>query len=163
VNALQLQAFANSISSPIENQKLLIPTEEPQPRQRVLVVEDDHRSAMLLQEYLQVLGYEVEHLANGKGFVEKVRSFNPKLILLDVQLSDKVTGLDLLATLRSQADLQNKPVVFCTAAAMTGDRERFLAAGANDYLSKPINLIQLKEVVVRYLQSSVARSCQQQM
>lgn len=116
----------------------------------ILIVEDDDKSAMLLQDYLQVLGYQVEHLANGEGFLERVRYLQPALILLDVQLPGHLTGLDLLAMLRSQPDLQHIAVVMVTAMAMEGDRERCLAAGANDYISKPIGIAKLEAILSKY-------------
>ncbi len=89
------------------------------------MVEDDVRSAMLLQDYLKVTGHNVEHLSDGVGFLERVRSFNPDLILLDVQISESLTGLDLLKQLQHQLDLERIPVVMVTAMAMNGDRENF--------------------------------------
>lgn len=83
--------------------------------------------------------------------MDRVRRFKPNLILLDVQLTDGVTGLDLLLCLRQELDLQNLPVVILTAMAMASDRERFLKAGANEYLSKPIGITQLESVLMRYL------------
>lgn len=123
---------------------------EMKQEEAILIVEDDDKSAMLLQDYLQVLGYQVEHLANGKGFLERVRYLQPGLILLDVQLPGHLTGLDLLAMLRSQPDLQHIAVVMVTAMAMEGDRERCLAAGANDYISKPIGIAKLEAILSKY-------------
>ncbi|MBD2020700.1 response regulator, partial [Leptolyngbya sp. FACHB-36] len=118
---------------------------------RILIVEDDAGSAMLLQDYLQVSGYQVEHLTGGIDFIQRVRSFKPNLILLDGQLPGEATGLDLVAHLRSQPDLYTIPVVAVTAMAMSGDRERFLQAGANAYLSKPIEIVQLESLLMKYL------------
>jgi CheY-like chemotaxis protein/anti-sigma regulatory factor (Ser/Thr protein kinase) len=117
---------------------------------RILIVEDDELSAMLLQDYLETVGYHVECMADGNNFLQRVRNFQPDLILLDVQLRDNVTGLDLLNGLRQEPDLQEVPVVMCTAQAMPGDRERFLGAGANDYLSKPIRIAQLESMLMQY-------------
>ncbi len=118
---------------------------------RILLVEDDARSALLLQDYLRATGHQVQHLIDGTDFLLKVREFRPNLILLDVQLSSDLTGLDLLTQLRQQTDGDRFPVIMITAMAMSGDRETFLAAGANDYLSKPVNVIQLESVLMRYL------------
>lgn len=123
----------------------------PWSRGRILLVEDDMCSALLLKDYLQATGHQVEHLAEGYHFLERVRAWQPHLILLDVQLASHVTGLDLLIELRQQADLKNLPVVIITAMAMAGDRETFMAAGANDYLSKPLEIVQLESLVMRYL------------
>lgn len=118
---------------------------------RILVVEDDPRSAMLLQDYLQLAGYNVEVLTDGIDFLMRVRSFRPDLILLDVQLPKGVTGFDLLLQLRQEPETKNVPVVMVTAMAMEGDRDRCLAAGADDYLSKPVGIAQLESMLMRYL------------
>jgi CheY-like chemotaxis protein len=80
-----------------------------------------------------------------------VRAFKPNLILMDVHLRGDSTGFDLLATLRRERDTKNLKVVMATALAMAGDRERCLAAGADDYLSKPIGIAQLEAILMRYL------------
>ncbi|UBF25696.1 PAS domain S-box protein [Kovacikia minuta CCNUW1] len=118
---------------------------------RILMVEDDVRSAMLLRDYLQATGHQIEHLTNGVGFLDRVRCFKPDLILLDMQLADDLTGLDLLTQLRCQIDLNVIPVVMVTAMAMAGDREKFVTAGANDYLSKPVNVAELESLLFKYL------------
>lgn len=124
----------------------------PPNKGRILIVEDDLPSAMLLQDYLQASHYQVLHLANGSNFLLSVREYHPHLILMDVQLTDAVTGLDLLHKLRQQKDLQAIPVVIVTAMAMAGDRETFLAAGATAYLSKPLNILQLETILMDHLE-----------
>lgn len=120
---------------------------------RILLVEDDLCSATLLQDYLRAVGHQVEHLSDGVNFLKRVRAFNPHLILLDVQLSQDVTGLDLLQNLRSQPDLQDLTVVMVTAMAMAGDREKFLQAGATNYLSKPLDIVQLESLLMKYVKT----------
>lgn len=121
-----------------------------QEQKPILLVEDDDKSAMLLQDYLQVLGYQVEHLGDGTDFIDRVRMLDPGLILLDVQLPGKLTGLDLLKVMRSQPDLKHIPVVIITARAMDGDRELCLATGANYYISKPIGIAKLEAALSYY-------------
>ena len=130
------------------------PDAQPLATQRLLIVEDDPRSAIVLQDYLQAFGHEVEHLSDGDRFLETVRRMQPHLILLDVQLASERSGLDLLADLRAQIDVQHIPVIMVTAMAMRGDREALLTAGANDYLSKPVAMPQLEVLLSRYLCSS---------
>jgi PAS domain S-box-containing protein len=120
-------------------------------RSRILLVENDERSALVLKDYLQVIGHRVEHLRSGEDFLTQVRAFQPNLILMDVHLRGDSTGFDLLATLRQEPDTKNLKVVMATALAMAGDRERCLAAGADDYLSKPIGIAQLEAILMRYL------------
>jgi CheY-like chemotaxis protein len=119
---------------------------------RILIVENDERSAMLLQDYLRMIGHQVEHINHGVDFLQRVRDFQPNLILLDIQLAGNINGLDLLRALRQEPDLQALPVVTITAMAMAGDRERCLEAGANEYLSKPMGIAQLEAILMRYLQ-----------
>ncbi|HEY9829325.1 MAG TPA: response regulator [Stenomitos sp.] len=120
-------------------------------KSRILLVETDERSALILRDYLQVIGHRVEHLINGQDFLQKVRQFKPNLILMDVQITGEYTGFDLLAALRREPDTKNLKVVMVTAMAMAGDRERCLAAGANEYLSKPIGIAQLEAILMRFL------------
>ncbi len=122
-------------------------------RSTILIVEDDKHSALLLQDYFQVLGHSVQHLLDGNNFIQQVRKWQPNLILLDVYLPGNFTGLELLAALRSEPDLQQIIVVIYTASAMSGDRERFLAAGANEYLRKPIGIAHLESLLLKYLDS----------
>ena len=120
-------------------------------KSRILLVETDERSALILKDYLQVIGHKVEHLIDGQDFLHKVRQFKPSLILMDVQLRGDYTGFDLLAALRREPDTKNLKVVMVTALAMAGDRERCLEAGANEYLSKPIGIAQLEAILMRFL------------
>jgi CheY-like chemotaxis protein len=120
-------------------------------KSRILLVETDERSALILKDYLQVIGHRVEHLIDGQDFLHKVRQFKPSLILMDVQLRGDDTGFDLLAELRREPDTKNLKVVMVTAMAMAGDRERCLDAGANEYLSKPIGIAQLEAILMRFL------------
>ena len=117
---------------------------------RILLVESDQRSTLLLKDYLQVIGHRVEHLTNSNNFLETVQGFMPHLILMDTQL-EGLTGFDLLALLRQEAQMKQIKVVMVTAMAMVGDRERCLQAGADDYLSKPIGIAQLEAILLRYL------------
>jgi PAS domain S-box-containing protein len=117
---------------------------------RILLVEDDKHTGTLLQDYLQTIGYQVEWMSNGKEFLEKVRIYQPNLILLDILLED-VSGLDLLASLRKTSDLQGKIVVVMTPSKDNDDcRSRFIQAGANDFVSKPIGIVKLESILMRY-------------
>jgi PAS domain S-box-containing protein len=88
---------------------------------RILLVETDQRSALVLKDYLQVIGHRVEHLTDGQDFLSKVRTFKPNLILMDAQLQEDCTGLDLLALLRREPDTKNLKVVMMSSTAKTGE------------------------------------------
>lgn len=133
----------------------------PQAKSHILLVEDDDRTALVLKDYLQVIGHAVEHLTNGKDFLHKVRQFKPNLILMEVQLQGDCTGFDLLAALRRQPDTKNLKVVMVTEISAAGKASqersrsdivrRCIEAGADDYLSKPIGIAQLEAILIRYL------------
>jgi CheY-like chemotaxis protein/anti-sigma regulatory factor (Ser/Thr protein kinase) len=116
---------------------------------RILIVEDDDHSALVLQDYLQTIDYQVKHIKQPNSFLDTVRYFKPDLILLDIQLSDSATGLDLLLCLRQEPEWQHLPVVI--VAAMANERDRCLAAGANEYISKPIGIAQIERILMQYL------------
>lgn len=125
-------------------------TSSGQAIKRILLVEDDGHTAILMQDYLQTIGYEVELMLTPERFITRVHIFKPNLILLDVHLPGDVNGLDLLISLKRQRGLEEIPVVIMTPMGM-GDREKFLQAGAMDCLSKPIGIFQLESVLVKYL------------
>ena len=116
-----------------------------------MLVEDEENTAILLQDYLQTIGYQVERTRDSNSFLPWVRNFKPDLILLDVHLTGDVSGWDLLDVLRQVPFLQDLPVVIMTPIGMTVDRDRLWQAGANDYLSKPIGIVQLESILIRYL------------
>jgi two-component system cell cycle response regulator DivK len=119
---------------------------------RILVVEDNEDSRIMLVKALKRLGHETIEAESGEEAVEKARSERPDLILMDVELK----GMDgLTATGRIKADpaLRSIPVVALTAYAMAGDRERALRAGCDGYLAKPVDVRSLDAEVAQYLVS----------
>ena len=103
---------------------------------RIAVVEDNPDNRLLVQALLEDL-YEVDEYASGWQVVEGFRARRPDVVLLDISLPGQ-DGTEVLKVLRSQEDLRDLPVIALTAHAMAGDRERYLAEGFDDYVSKPI-------------------------
>ena len=118
---------------------------------RILLMEGDERHALLLQDYLKSAGYQVKYIQQPNSFLETVRYFKPSLILLAVLLPNRVKGLDLLQDLRQEPEWREIPVVIVTSKVMTGERDRFFAAGANDYVGKPIGIAQIETILMQYL------------
>ncbi len=116
----------------------------------ILVVDDNELNLKLAREVLTALGYEVTVAVRGEQAVEVARTHRVALVLLDMQLPD-IDGLEVLKRLRSLPETKDLPVVAMTALAMAGDRERFLAAGCNGYIQKPISMRTFPAEVKRYL------------
>ncbi len=118
-------------------------------QKRILLVEDDKHTGTLLQDYLQTIGYQVEWMPDEQEFLEKVRIYQPNLILLDIQL-ENFSGWDLLTSLRQTSDLQDKVVVMMTPSPTDDIRNKYIQAGANDFVSKPIGIVKLESILMQY-------------
>ena len=118
--------------------------------QRVLVVEDNDLNRKLFCDVLRASGFEVEPVADGELVLNAARAFAPDLVLMDIQLPN-VSGLDLIAAIKRDPALAPVPVLAVTAYAGKGDEERIRAAGAADYLSKPVSIGPFLAAVKRLL------------
>ena len=118
--------------------------------QTILLVEDTETSIMTIRQYLEHIGYRVEVARNGRDGLKAARQFKPDLILMDVQMP-MMDGLETIRKLRTEAEFQKTPIIALTAFAMSGDRERCMAAGATDYMSKPVKLKELVTVIEQLL------------
>jgi CheY-like chemotaxis protein len=123
---------------------------EPKGRPVILIADDRASSRELLRIVLERAGYDVIEAGDGETAVDRARTGNPDLILLDLQMP-KLDGYGVLAALRSDERFRTLPVLALTASAMSGDRERIMAAGFTDYLSKPAGPDKVREVVARLL------------
>jgi two-component system cell cycle response regulator DivK len=115
---------------------------------RVLVVEDNEKSMKLFRDVLQAKGYGTLEASTGEDAVELAAAHVPDLVLMDVQLPG-IDGVQTLARLRENDRTASIPVVALTAQAMHGDRERFIAAGFDGYLSKPVDIAELVGAVAQ--------------
>jgi two-component system, cell cycle response regulator DivK len=104
--------------------------------QKIAVIEDNPDNRMLVQALLEDR-YEISEYETGVEAVEGLGSDIPDLILLDISLPE-MDGTEVLAWIRGQEELRDLPVIALTAHAMAGDRDKYLAAGFNDYVTKPI-------------------------
>ncbi len=118
--------------------------------QLVLVVEDDQRAATILRDFFTSQNLRVELARNGLEALALVNQFHPDIILMDIQMPE-LDGLETTRRIRAQSHLQTIPIIAMTALVMPGDRERCLAAGADDYVSKPISMYKLYALVTTYL------------
>lgn len=106
---------------------------------RILVVEDNDLNRKLFCDVLRANGFAVEPVADGLDAIAKARDFVPNLVIMDIQMPN-VSGLDLIAGMKSDASLRAIPVLAVTAYAGKGDEERIRDAGAEGYLAKPVSI-----------------------
>lgn len=115
----------------------------------ILYIEDNPFNMRLVSKMLKMSGFEMLGAINGRDGIKLVGEHEPDLILLDINLPD-IDGMEVLANLKTNPDFKI-PVIALTANAMYGDRERFLAAGCDGYISKPVDRRELIESVKQFL------------
>jgi len=105
----------------------------------VLIVDDNERNIRLARDILQVSGFRTIEASTGGESVSLASEHLPDVVLMDIRLPD-MDGVEALRALRASEATASIPVVAVTALAMKGDRERFLEAGFDGYLEKPIDV-----------------------
>jgi len=120
-------------------------------RPRILIVEDNPDNRTLITDILTAMEYDVIEATDGEEGVAKAEAEIPDLILMDLSLPH-IDGWTATGTIKAQEALAHIPVIALTAHAMVGDREKALAAGCDDYISKPIDLRELQAKLLQYLE-----------
>ena len=110
---------------------------------KILVVDDNPAGRELVRESLKDCASSIREAANGREALEKMRAARPDLVLLDIQMPE-MDGYAVLREIRRDPSLDGLRVVALTAFAMQGDRERALAAGFDEYITKPVTVAKLK-------------------
>ncbi len=118
----------------------------------ILLADDNDTINAIYADYLQQRNYRVAMARNGAEALQAVHTLRPAVILLDIQMPG-MDGLEVTRRLRADSDtvVAATPIIALTALVMPGDRERCLAAGTNDYLSKPVNFPQLLAAIEQQL------------
>ena len=116
----------------------------------VLVVEDNEKNMKLVRDVLQASGFATLEATTAEQGIELAVSNRPGLVLMDVQLPG-IDGVEALARLRADDRTSSIPVLALTAQAMRGDRERFVEAGFDGYLSKPVDIVELIATVKEHV------------
>ncbi|NOT05403.1 MAG: PAS domain S-box protein [Anaerolineales bacterium] len=119
-------------------------------RRKILLAEDNEANVMMLQDYFEAHGYQVFSVNNGGDVLPKAKECLPDIVLMDIQMP-QVNGFDAARRLRADPRFATVPIIALTAFAMPGDRERCLEAGMNEYLSKPVKLKELKQIIEKFL------------
>jgi PAS domain S-box-containing protein len=118
----------------------------------ILLAEDNEANIAMLSTYLENYGYSLLFAKNGLEAIAIAQQEQPDLILMDIQMP-RMDGLEAIQKIRQIPSLVNVPIIALTALAMTGDRDRCLAAGATEYLPKPVKLRVLAQMIQNLLNS----------
>ena len=114
---------------------------------KVLIVDDDVRNVFALASVLESSGMEVLFAENGRDGIETLRA-NPDvdLVLMDIMMPE-MDGYETMQAVRQMPEFRQLPIISLTAKAMKGDRERSIASGASDYITKPVDTDQLMSLM----------------
>ena len=124
-------------------------------RQRILVVEDDRLSLIVLRQLLTAQGYEILQSSEGWDGINRARNERPDLIVMDIKLPD-ISGLDATLLLKKDDQTKDIPIIAVTACVTPGDKENALRSGCDAYIAKPVNMTNLLRTVEAFLPSSSA-------
>ncbi len=119
----------------------------------ILIVEDNEKNQKLLRDVLQVRGYRTVETVTAEEGLEVARTQQPTLILMDIQLPG-MDGMAALRELRADSSTQRIPVIAVTASAMPMERREILAAGFDEYITKPLSVRELTETVKRFVEAA---------
>ena len=117
---------------------------------RILIADDNEANVELLEAYLGKLDCEIEIARDGQETLDKVASFSPDLILLDVMMP-KFSGFEVCKQVKESPDTSRIMILMVTALNELGDIERAVAAGTDDFLSKPVQKVELLKRVENML------------
>jgi CheY-like chemotaxis protein len=119
-------------------------------RSRILIADDNPTNVELLEAYLSEVDCEIDVAVDGRQTLDKVAEFRPDLLLLDIMMP-KLSGFEVCRTLKDSAETKGIMVLMVTALNELGDIERAVAAGCDDFLSKPVNKVELLKRVQNML------------
>lgn len=117
---------------------------------RVLYIDDDMANRILVRRILMAEGILLDEAENARDGIRKAIDARPDIILMDISMPD-MDGLTATQNIRNIPDIAETPVIALTANAMAGDRETFLAAGCDGYISKPIDIDTFVDNILQYL------------
>ena len=120
-------------------------------RQNILVVDDDKKNIFALCAVLRSRGLECIGVQSAQEAIDYLLCHrNIGMVLMDIMMPD-MDGFQAIAEIKKLEDLSSIPIITITAQAMIGDREKCITAGADDYLSKPVDIDQLMVMIQQYL------------
>ncbi len=117
---------------------------------RILIVDDNATNLKLMMYLVKAQGYEVDTAGDATAALDRIRDHRPDLVLMDLQLPG-VDGLDVVRRLKADPATRDIAIIAVTAYAMKGDREKAIAAGCDDYVTKPIDTRTLPALIASHL------------
>lgn len=123
----------------------------------VLIAEDDESNLLVLSDFLNLKGYRIASARNGLEALEETRRSRPAAILMDMGMPG-MSGQEAIQRIRMEPGMSDVPIIALTGMAMPGDREKLLAIGASEYLSKPVSLKTLAETIEREMERAGRRT-----
>lgn len=117
----------------------------------ILIAEDNEINVRLFEILLKNTGYHTATAINGKEAIEMSEKLMPNLILMDIQMP-VVDGISAMKEIKSKDQTKNIPIIAVTSFAMSGDKERLLSLGFDDYVSKPIDIKELLQKIKKFLE-----------
>ncbi len=122
----------------------------PADKVRVLLVEDNNVNQMVALRMLQRIGFNADIASNGKEAVDAVETIEYDLIFMDISMP-VMDGLTACSVIKSNTSFKKQPIIIAmTANAMSGDKENYLKVGMDDYISKPVNLEELRKIISKW-------------
>jgi len=124
---------------------------------KILYVEDDPKSRLIIKKVLENTGCQVYDADNGKQGVKMAKDLNPDIILMDIMLP-VMDGLEATRQIRKIDAISRTPIIALTAKAMVTDKEQILAAGCDEYIPKPIDIPHFLKILSQYLDTDLSLS-----
>ncbi len=119
----------------------------------ILIVDDEPTNVELMHVVLRNNGYTTLEAIDGKQGVEMARSQKPDVIIMDKNMP-VIDGLEATKILKNDDSTKHIPIIFVTSSAMKGDREEILQTGCDEYISKPIDIYKVLDMVAQYVQET---------
>lgn len=117
---------------------------------KILIIEDNEQNRILVRMIIKSLNHEVIEAEDGEQGIQMAREQKPDLVLMDIQMP-VMDGYAAIKILKNDPETKDIKIIAVTSYAMRGDRDKAIAAGADDYMAKPIDVDELSEMISKYL------------